>query len=114
MVDGLVQLSRYIGSTLYDNKRSYVFSRGSSFDFPKIEYAYEVSANMTIPYNTFKIRDIKTLVDIMAGTDDGQYDLRFGKTDKFIKHDCAHDVAMDAARMTELYHLINEEDDIPF
>lgn len=109
LVEGLTQLSKFIGSTKYDSKKSYVFARGTYFDFPKLEHAYEVSAKLAVPFNTYKIRDVRTFIDIFAGVDDGQYDLRFCNTSKFVKHNCLHDAAMDAARLNELYYVAQED-----
>lgn len=108
LVDGLIELSRFIGQTAYNFKESYVFARGTYFDFPKLEHAYEVSAGLKTPFNTFKIRDVRTYIDIMAGVSDGSYDVRFCDTTKFVKHDCLHDAAMDATRLNELYYIATE------
>lgn len=109
LVEGLTRLSKFIGSTKYNSKKSYVFARGTYFDFPKLEHAYEVSAKLAVPFNTYKIRDVRTFIDIFAGVDDGQYNLRFCNTSKFIKHNCLHDAAMDAARLNELYYVAQED-----
>lgn len=108
LVDGLTSLSKFIGNTDYNYQESYVFSRGTYFDFPKLEHAYEVSAGLKVPFNTYKIRDVRTFIDIMAGVSDGSYDVRFCNTSKFVKHDCLHDAAMDACRLNELYYVALE------
>lgn len=106
--DGLIALSRFISQSGYNYKESYIFARGSYFDFPKLEYVYEVSCDLKVPFNTYKIRDVRTYIDIMAGVSDGQYNVRFCDTKQFIKHDCLHDAAMDACRLNELYYIAME------
>lgn len=108
LFNGLNALSRFIEKTDYNYKQSYVFSRGTYFDFPKMEHAYEVSCGLPVPFNTWKIRDVRTFIDIFAGVNDGSYDVRFCKTDSFIKHDPLHDAAMDACRLNELYYITME------
>lgn len=109
LIDGLTALSKFIGNTDYNFQKSYVFSRGTYFDFPKLEHAYEVSAGLKVPFNTYKIRDVRTFIDIMAGVDDGSYTVRFCNVSKFVKHDCLHDAAMDATRLNELFYIAMED-----
>jgi hypothetical protein len=112
VVNGLTELSEWIKSTNYNGK-SYIWSRGSYFDFPKIEHLYE-SADLIFPVNTWKIRDIKTYADILQGRDDGQWDRGLnivGNNETFIKHNCLHDAAHDACAMQLVY---NELTEIPF
>lgn len=113
-VEGLTLLSKFISDSGYNHKKSYVWARGTNFDFPKIEHFYEDCANLTLPFNTWKIRDTRTYIDILTGTDDGKYELKFGDIDNFVAHNCLHDAAMEAAKLSEIYYLLNEEDDIPF
>ena len=109
LIDGLTALSKFIGNTDYNFQESYVFSRGTYFDFPKLEHAYEVSAGLKVPFNTYKIRDVRTFIDIMAGVNDGSYTVRFCNVSKFVKHDCLHDAAMDATRLNELFYIAMED-----
>lgn len=56
--------------------------------------------------NMWKARDIRTFADIMCGVDNGQFvDLKLPGIETFIKHDCLHDAAKDAASMVEAYHM---------
>lgn len=114
VVEGLTELSKFISNTPYNRVKSYVWSRGAYFDFPKLEALYEDCANLVIPYNSWKIRDTRTYIDILCGTDDGKYELKMGKYDEsFVAHNCLNDAALEAARLNEIYYFINE-DDIPF
>lgn len=111
--EGLTLLNKFVsGIKGYEFNRSYVWSRGNNFDFPILKSLYNV-AEMGIPYNDWRVRDVRTAIDIMAGTDNGQYQLRFGG-DGFIAHNPLHDAAMDAARLNELFYLAMNDDDIPF
>jgi hypothetical protein len=122
VIDGCRALSHWIRTTNYSFKESFVWSRGSHFDFPKIGSLYEDSGE-NLPYNEWKIRDIRTYIDILVGRSDGQYELQ-QSVNSFTKHDCLHDAAMDATRLNEIYQKVmvgedpvsNEitEDDIPF
>ncbi len=106
--DGLIQFCDYLNNSRYDYKKSYCWCRGSSFDWPIIEDAFR-QHKLKLPYNGWKIRDIKTAVDFMAGTDNGAYNLRNGTPSKFIKHDSLHDCALDILRLKELYDRLLEE-----
>jgi hypothetical protein len=101
---GLKDLNIFISELEgFNAKKSYIFSRGMDFDFPKIASLYE-DCGISLPYNTWKARDVRTAIDIMAGTDNGKYELKAG-TQGFIAHDPLHDAAMDAARLNELFNL---------
>ena len=64
---------------------------------------------MPLPYNGWKIRDIKTAIDIMAGVDNGAYTLLGGIPKQFIKHNSLHDSVLDILRLKELFKLLNED-----
>lgn len=111
--DGLTLLNKFVaGVKGYQFNQSYAWSRGSHFDFPILKSLYEASG-IGYPFNDWKVRDVRTAIDIMAGTDDGQYQLRFGG-EGFIAHNPLHDAAMDAARLNELFYFAMNDDDIPF
>ena len=82
LLDGLKSLSTYIALLGYDFNKSYVFSRGSYFDIPKIESLYG-NVNLKLPFNSFKIRDVRTYIDILYGVDDGNYDVKLSDISKF-------------------------------
>lgn len=111
--EGLTLLSKFVtGIEGYSYNESYVWSRGNNFDFPILKSLYQ-AAGLGLPYNDWRVRDVRTAIDIMAGTGDGKYTLRFGG-DGFIAHNPLHDAAMDAARLNELFYLAVNGDDIPF
>lgn len=100
--EGLSLFSSYLNNSRYDFKKSYCWCRGSSFDWPIMDNAFR-QHSLKLPYNGWKIRDIKTAVDILAGTDNGAYDLKSGTPQGFIMHDSLHDCALDILRLKELY-----------
>lgn len=107
---GIIQLCKYINTTGYSFKNSYVFSRGSNFDFHIIEHLIEESVGITKPFNTWKIRDSKTAIDILCGVDNAKYDLQLGQKDEgFITHHSLHDAALEAAKLSEIYHIALEQ-----
>lgn len=113
MKEGLTLLNKFVsGIKNYHFNESYVWSRGNNFDFPILKSLYQ-AAGIGLPYNDWRARDVRTAIDIMAGTDNGKYNLRFGG-DGFIAHNPLHDAAMDAARLNELFYLAMNDDDIPF
>lgn len=99
---GLDQITRFVATSGVIWKSSYNWSRGSSFDFPKIEHAYR-HTNLKLPYNTWRIRDVRTYMDILAGSTNGMYQLKNGEPKSFTKHHALHDAALDALKMKEVY-----------
>jgi hypothetical protein len=108
LVEGLTKLSNWIETSGYDLKRSFVWCRGNAFDFPKIESLF-ADAGLKVPFNTWKIRDTRTMIDCLTGSDNGGYNLRDGEPKSFIKHHALHDAALDCARMMEIYRTLNSE-----
>ena len=105
VIEGCQTITKFVNNSGYDQKKSYIWCRRSHFDFPKISHLYEVSAGMKVPYNDWSIRDVVTLIDVMTGTDRGQYTPRGGFPKSFRKHYCLDDAAMDAYRMVEIYNI---------
>lgn len=103
MEEGLRGLSKFIGRSKYNYKQSYVWARGPQFDFPKIESMYD-QVGISLPFNSWKIRDVRTIVDILAGTNTGVYEPDGGYPAGFIKHNSMHDAAKDAYCMKELFN----------
>ena len=102
---GLGFLTNFIQRTNYNPKKSYVWCRGNYFDFPKIEDLYR-DIDEEVPYNSWKIRDTRTFIDILTGVDNGNYDLKGGTPSTFVKHNALHDAAMDCARMIEIFQTV--------
>ena len=105
--DGLLQLTDYIQNSGYNWKKSYLWSRGNAFDFPKIESLYR-NAGLEVPFNTFRVRDTRTMIDCLTGSENGYYSLRNGIPASFIKHHALHDTAIDCAAMKEIYKTMAE------
>lgn len=104
MATGLHLLNDWIKRSGYRWKESFVWSRGTYFDFPKIEHMYH-QAGVKCGFNTWKIRDTRTMIDVLTGSENGQYDPVGGTPRTFLKHDALHDAAMDAYRMVEIFNL---------
>lgn len=103
MAEGLTQLNDWIKSIDgYKWNSSYVWSRGTYFDFPKMESMYH-QAGVKCGFNTWKIRDVRTYIDILTGVDNGKYEPD-RQPENFIAHDALHDAAMDAYRMVEIFN----------
>jgi hypothetical protein len=103
MESGLLLFNDWIKRSGYTWKTSYVWSRGTAFDFPKIEHMY-YQTGVKCGFNTWRIRDTRTYIDVLAGADNGQYEPQGGFPRAFIKHDALHDAAMDAYRMVEIFN----------
>lgn len=103
MIDGLTMFNAWIKATPgYKFKDSYVWSRGTYFDFPKIESMYD-QAGLECGFNTWKIRDVRTYIDILTGDTWGKYNPRKAPQN-FVAHHALHDAAMDAYRMVEIFN----------
>ncbi len=98
--EGLEEMSSFIKSSSYDWKTSFVWSRGSYFDFPKIESLY-LQCELSMPFNTWKIRDVRTVIDVLTGSMDGQYVLR-NRPAELEKHNCLHDCVLDILCLQEI------------
>ncbi len=106
-VEALTNLAKFIKSSAYDFKRSYIWCRGIRFDFGKLEAQYEM-VGIECPFNSWKARDVRTYIDILTGSDNGSYNLRNGVPPEFVKHHALHDAALDAAKMIEIFQLTKE------
>jgi hypothetical protein len=104
---GLDQIEYWIGKSKYDMKKSYNWARGSNFDFPKIEDMFDM-AGRALPFNTWKIRDTRTYIDVLTGNDRGAYELKNGTPKNFIHHHALHDAALDTMRLKEIYATLSE------
>lgn len=93
------QAADFIKKSGYDFKNSFIWSRGTAFDFPKIEYRFkQIKRN---PVNYWKIRDVRTAIDCWTGSTNGQYELDV--IPPHIKHHCLHDCALDVLAMQEIF-----------
>lgn len=101
MADGLRAFNAWMKRVGYDYKNAFVWSRGTYFDFPKLEHMY-MQSGVDCGYNGWKIRDVRTYIDVLLGTNNGKWDPQ-DKPRSFIAHDALHDAAMDAHRMQLLF-----------
>lgn len=106
MADALADLNAWIKKTDYDYRKSYVWCRGNAFDFPKMESMYD-QANIKCGYNGWMIRDVRTMIDVMAGVSNGKYEPKDFPSD-WIAHNALHDAAGDAFRMVALFKEASE------
>lgn len=113
MEDGLRSMLQFIKDSAHSAKKSYVLSRGNAFDFPKIEDMLD-QIGETCPYAFYRVRDTRSIIDVMAGVDNGKYMPLGGAPKGFIAHHALHDAALDAWALQDLYHLSTVNDDIPF
>lgn len=101
LMDGMMDFNAWITRSGYSFKESFVWARGSYFDFPKLEHVYR-QLDLAPGYNGWKIRDTKTYCDVLTGGTTGVY--RPDVTPKeFVKHHALHDAALDAYRLVELF-----------
>nr|DAX97105.1 MAG TPA: exonuclease [Caudoviricetes sp.] len=91
----------WLKTTDYDMKHSWVWSRGIAFDMPKLESAFHY-AGIDNAVNFWMARDIRTYIDLLTGSERGQYIMEH-EPKEFIKHHCLHDCAHDVAIMQEIY-----------
>lgn len=105
---GLAMLREYINGTKYEWKNGYCWCRGNYFDFPMIEDLHE-QVGAKLPFNTWKIRDIRTMIDVLTGSDRGKYELRGGVPKEFVAHHALHDTALDIMRMKEIFQSMSGE-----
>lgn len=101
VADAMIALNAWLKQSQYDWKTSYIWTRGNAFDIPKLESLYK-NAQMKCGFNTWMVRDVRTAIDILAGTGNGLYEPRDGVPAEFVAHNSLHDAAMDAFRMVEL------------
>lgn len=107
LLEGCTALRKWIKTTDYDFHNSFVWSRGSYFDFPKIEDLYR-DLKENAPFNGFKIRDTRTLIDVLTGSLKGDYTLENGAPKGFIHHHSLHDAALEVAKIKEIYKSMTE------
>jgi len=103
LLEGMDQFNTWIRQSGYNWKDSFVWSRGTYFDFPKLEHIYK-QIGIKPGYNGWKIRDTKTYCDVLTGGNSGVYRPKTTPTE-FIKHHALHDAALDAYRLVELFQL---------
>jgi hypothetical protein len=108
MKKGLAMLREYINKSDYDWEIGYCWSRGNYFDFPIIEDLHD-QFGAKLPFNTWKIRDVRTMIDVLTGDSRGKYELRGGIPKEFVAHHALHDAALDVMRMKEIFQSLRED-----
>ena len=94
---------KFLEDNDYDRKNSWLLSRGTVFDFGKLETLYEnVKREMTYQYNM--VNDMRSFVNVLTGVKNGQY-YTDGDRTGFIHHDSLHDAASDAMTLIEIYRM---------
>ena len=107
MADGLAEFNGWLRRVKYDFKNAFVWSRGTYFDFPKLEHMY-MQAGVDCGYNGWKIRDVRTYIDVLLGTNSGKWEPPKVPA-SFVAHDSLHDAAMDAHRMQLIFQAVTGE-----
>jgi len=106
---GLRLFSKFVGTTQYSYNNSFVWSRGIAFDGPILTSLYDNVANtISMPINTWMLRDVRTFVDVLESSIDG-----FGRYKDLgiptaVTHNALHDVCMDVMRIQKIYAGIME------
>jgi hypothetical protein len=97
----LRELNLFIANTAYSFNKSYAWSRGNNFDFPIIEDLYN-QTQVKQNFNNWRVRDIRTYIDVLTGSDDAKYELDSGVPKEFIAHHPSHDCILDILKMKEI------------
>lgn len=88
----------------YDQKETVVWLRAPHFDQPILESFFEtVHGKKGVPYSHWKIRDVRTAIDIATGSNNGYPENNRDVGDKFgiRKHVPIDDIALDVALLEE-------------
>lgn len=101
----LRDLKQWLSTTDYDFKHSWIWCRGLDFDKPKVDSAYAF-IGIDTPFNTWRWRDIRTMIDCLTGSTNGKYIMEH-EPDEFVPHHCLHDAAHDVAVMQEIYAMLS-------
>lgn len=100
--DGLRDFDAWLKGSGYDFKKSYVWVRGPHFHITKLEDLYR-SIGQKPPFNTFKVRDTRTMIDVMTGSDNGKFDLE--EPEGFEKNfEPLHDAAFEALKLKTIFN----------
>lgn len=101
VLDGMLALNEWLKKSGYDYDRSFCWSRGTYFDFPKFYSMYN-QVNVPAGYNGWKIRDTRTYIDVLTGGDRGVYKPKF-QPKGFVAHNALHDAAFESIKLMEIY-----------
>jgi hypothetical protein len=100
-------IKNYLEKNGYDYRNTLLYCRGQSFDFPILENLFEETLKGSQPFNSWKARDTRTVIDTLLGTTTGLFNM--DEPAEFVKHNALHDCAMDFLRMQEAVSIFIEE-----
>ena len=104
VAETLEQFEDFLHNNGYEKKNSWLFARGTVFDFGKLETLYE-NVKREIPYQYNMVNDVRTMVNCFTGVKDGHFTTG-GNRDGFIHHNSLHDAASDSMTMIEIYNMV--------
>ena len=104
VIETLEAFEQFLHGNGYEKNDSWLFARGTVFDFAKLETLYE-NAERQIPYKYNMVNDIRTMINCFTGVKDGKFDTG-GKRPGFIHHNSLHDAASDSMTMIEIYNMV--------
>lgn len=107
--EAMENLWEFLLSNNYDPRNSYLWSRGNLFDFGKMESIFH-DLGMKEPYNGWKVRDIRTMIDCLCGVTNGKIK-PLGPREGIIPNNALHDAANDAMTMIEVFQSLAESVD---
>jgi hypothetical protein len=94
-------LKEYLEQSGYNFKNDFIWVRGAAFDPPLIDSLFD-DFGLKNPMNFWKIRDIRTFVDMVTGSRNGKYENKYSP-DWLVKHDALHDCVIDYQLFKELH-----------
>ena len=104
VVETLEAFEQFLHDNGYEKNDSWLFARGTVFDFAKLETLYE-NVDRPIPYKYNMVNDLRTMVNCFTGVKDGKYDTGGDRTG-FVHHNSLHDAASDSMTMIEIYNMV--------
>ena len=104
VVETLDAFEQFLSDHGYEKNDSWLFARGTVFDFAKLETLYE-NVERPIPYKYNMVNDLRTMVNCFTGAKDGKFDTGGDRTG-FVHHNSLHDAASDSMTMIEIYNMV--------
>ena len=101
------------------NKKTTVLIRAPHFDFTIIDFHYE-NLKAELPFNHWKIRDVRSIIDACCGTDDGYVPgfKDYMSSIKIVAHnaasDCVKDLLQVKMAMTQDFSAIQTFNEVPW
>ena len=85
----------------YSRESSLLFSWGSHFDFPLLESIYN-DFKMPMGYNAIRVRDFKSVFDLIAGGTNGQYRSPTTEVDHYNHYYTIHNASLNILKYNEI------------